>query len=103
MSAYPNSDLNPVLAAGNCKVKVISTGELPPLPSLLLDKEVRSFLSLVWLNLSGGRREVPLNQDFFVGFGKTILKPEDVVVSVFIPFTRKVQNSTLLDRIWTFH
>uniref|UniRef100_A0A3B5MFH4 Xanthine dehydrogenase/oxidase n=1 Tax=Xiphophorus couchianus TaxID=32473 RepID=A0A3B5MFH4_9TELE len=62
VSAYPNSDLNPVLAAGNCKVKVVSTG---------------------------GRREVPLNQDFFVGFGKTILKPEDVVVSVFIPFTRK--------------
>ncbi|XP_043965965.1 aldehyde oxidase 6 isoform X2 [Gambusia affinis] len=62
VSAYPNSDLNPVLAAGNCKVKVVSTG---------------------------GRREVLLNQDFFIGFGKTILKPEDVVVSVFIPFTRK--------------
>ncbi|TMS11619.1 Aldehyde oxidase 1 [Larimichthys crocea] len=62
VSAYPNSDLNPVLAAGNCKVSVIS---------------------------HGGRREVPLNQDFFVSFGKTILKPEEVVVSVFIPFTRK--------------
>uniref|UniRef100_A0A3P8S0Z1 Aldehyde oxidase 1 n=1 Tax=Amphiprion percula TaxID=161767 RepID=A0A3P8S0Z1_AMPPE len=62
VSAYPNSDLNPVLAAGNCKVSVIS---------------------------SGGRREVPLNQDFFMGFGKTILNPEEIVVSVFIPFTRK--------------
>ncbi|XP_019132540.2 aldehyde oxidase 6 isoform X2 [Larimichthys crocea] len=62
VSAYPNSDLNPVLAAGNCKVSVIS---------------------------HGGRREVPLNQDFFVSFGKTTLKPEEVVVSVFIPFTRK--------------
>ncbi|XP_039998462.1 aldehyde oxidase 6 isoform X2 [Xiphias gladius] len=62
MSAYPNSDLNPVLAAGNSKVSVIS---------------------------SGGRREVPLNQDFFVSFGKTILKPEEIVVSVFIPFSRK--------------
>ncbi|XP_045916381.1 aldehyde oxidase 6 isoform X2 [Micropterus dolomieu] len=62
MSAYPNSDLNPVLAAGNCKVSVI---------------------------LNGGRREVPLNQDFFVSFGKTILKPEEIVVSVFIPFSRK--------------
>ncbi|KAM9328483.1 aldehyde oxidase 6 [Pholidichthys leucotaenia] len=61
-SAYPNSDLNPVLAAGNCKVSVVS---------------------------SGGKREVPLNQDFFVGFGKTILKPEEIVVSVFLPFTRK--------------
>ncbi|XP_076580189.1 aldehyde oxidase 6 [Chaetodon auriga] len=62
MSVYPNSDLNPVLAAGSCKVSVIS---------------------------KGGRREVPLNQDFFVSFGKTILKPEEVVVSVFIPFSRK--------------
>uniref|UniRef100_A0A8D3DLR3 xanthine dehydrogenase n=1 Tax=Scophthalmus maximus TaxID=52904 RepID=A0A8D3DLR3_SCOMX len=62
MSAYPNSDLNPVLAAGNCKLSAIS---------------------------SGGRREVSLNQDFFVSFGKTVLKPEEIVVSVFIPFSRK--------------
>ncbi|KAM3585750.1 uncharacterized protein V6R79_026294 [Siganus canaliculatus] len=61
-SAYPNSDLNPVLAAGNCRVSIIS---------------------------SGGRREVPLDQDFFVSFGKTLLNPEDVILSVFIPFTRK--------------
>nr|XP_015813530.2 aldehyde oxidase 6 isoform X1 [Nothobranchius furzeri] len=61
-SASPNSDLNPVLAAGNCRVSIIS---------------------------SGGRREVPLNQDFFVGFGKTALKPEEILISVFIPFSRK--------------
>ncbi|XP_029941631.1 aldehyde oxidase 1-like [Salarias fasciatus] len=61
-SAYPNSDLNPVLAAGTCRVSVISTG---------------------------GRREIPLDQDFFVGFGKTVLKPEDIVLAVFIPFSRK--------------
>uniref|UniRef100_A0A673CXA8 xanthine dehydrogenase n=1 Tax=Sphaeramia orbicularis TaxID=375764 RepID=A0A673CXA8_9TELE len=65
VSAYPNSDLNPVLAAGRCKLSVVS---------------------------SGGKREVPLNQDFFVNFGKTILKPHEIVVSVFIPFTRKVQT-----------
>ncbi|XP_060888829.1 aldehyde oxidase 6 isoform X2 [Labrus mixtus] len=62
ISAYPNSDLNPVLAAGRCKVSVIS---------------------------NGGRREVPLGQDFFASFCKTILKPEEIIVSVFIPFTRK--------------
>ncbi|RVE75080.1 hypothetical protein OJAV_G00013210 [Oryzias javanicus] len=61
-SAYPNSDLNPVLAAGSCRVTVIS---------------------------SEGRREIPLDQDFFVGFGKTVLKPEDIVLSVFLPFSRK--------------
>lgn len=29
MSAYPNSDLNPVLAAGKSRVSVISDGTLP--------------------------------------------------------------------------
>ncbi|XP_034534031.1 aldehyde oxidase 6 isoform X2 [Notolabrus celidotus] len=62
ISAYPNSDLNPVLSAGKCKVSVVS---------------------------NGGRREVPLDQDFFVSFCKTVLKPEEIIVSVFIPFTRK--------------
>ncbi|KAG7268055.1 hypothetical protein CRUP_024987, partial [Coryphaenoides rupestris] len=36
----------------------------------------------------GGSREVPLNQDFFTGFGKTVLNAGDVVVSVFIPETQ---------------
>uniref|UniRef100_A0A8D3E3Y3 xanthine dehydrogenase n=1 Tax=Scophthalmus maximus TaxID=52904 RepID=A0A8D3E3Y3_SCOMX len=65
MSAYPNSDLNPVLAAGNCKLSAISSGELPTMVI------------------------ISLNQDFFVSFGKTVLKPEEIVVSVFIPFSRK--------------
>ncbi|XP_068165202.1 aldehyde oxidase 6 [Antennarius striatus] len=62
MSAYPNSDLNPLLAAGNSRVSVIC---------------------------DGGRREVPLNQDFFIGFGKTILERKEILLSVFIPFSRK--------------
>lgn len=43
------------------------------------------------VNPPGGRRKVPLNQDFFVSFGKTVLKPEEIVVSVFIPFSKKVK------------
>ncbi|KAJ0062408.1 hypothetical protein NL108_010998, partial [Boleophthalmus pectinirostris] len=62
MSAYPNSDLNPVLAAGNCKISLVSSSE---------------------------RRELPLNQEFFVSFGKTLVRPEEIVLSVFIPFTTK--------------
>ncbi|XP_066514384.1 aldehyde oxidase 6 [Hoplias malabaricus] len=61
-SAAPNSDLNPVFAAGRCSV-------------LLISKE--------------GRREVPLDKDFFVGFGKTIVKPDEILLSVFIPISRK--------------
>ncbi|XP_062383264.1 aldehyde oxidase 6 isoform X1 [Sardina pilchardus] len=62
VSAYPNSDLNPVLAAGNCRLTVIAK--------------------------AGGRREIPMNKDFFVGFGKTLLNPDEIAVSVFIPVSR---------------
>ncbi|KAJ8393803.1 hypothetical protein AAFF_G00057180 [Aldrovandia affinis] len=62
VSAYPNSDLNPVLAAGQCTLQVTS---------------------------QGGKREIPLNKDFFVGFGKTSLKPEEIVLSVFIPVSKR--------------
>ncbi|XP_076865614.1 aldehyde oxidase 6 isoform X2 [Brachyhypopomus gauderio] len=62
VSAYPNSDLNPVLAAGRC--------------SLLVQTK-------------DGKQEIPLDKNFFVGFGKTILKPDQLVLSVFIPVSRK--------------
>ncbi|KAM9493284.1 aldehyde oxidase 6 [Clarias gariepinus] len=63
-SAYPNSDLNPVLAAGRSSVLLLS---------------------------HDGRREVPLDKDFFVGFGKTILRPDEIVLSVFIPISRECE------------
>ncbi|XP_014007070.1 aldehyde oxidase 1 [Salmo salar] len=62
VSAYPNSDLNPVFAAGNCTLNVVS---------------------------KRGRQEILLNKDFFVGFGKTSLKPDEIVLSVFIPVSRQ--------------
>ncbi|KAL2087932.1 hypothetical protein ACEWY4_016760 [Coilia grayii] len=62
VSAYPNSDLNPVLAAGNCTLTVVSKGE---------------------------RREILINEDFFTGFGKTLLKPQEIVLSVFIPVSQE--------------
>uniref|UniRef100_A0A8C5B2B2 Aldehyde oxidase 6 n=1 Tax=Gadus morhua TaxID=8049 RepID=A0A8C5B2B2_GADMO len=61
VSALPNSDLNPVLAAGGCRLRVAS---------------------------DGGSREVPLDQDFFRGFRTTLLGAADVLVAVFVPETR---------------
>ncbi|KAG9329842.1 hypothetical protein JZ751_028951 [Albula glossodonta] len=61
ISAYPNSDLNPVLAAGECTLQVLS---------------------------EGGQRDFLLNKDFFVGFGKTNLKPGEILLSVFIPISK---------------
>ncbi|KAL1251495.1 hypothetical protein QQF64_019291 [Cirrhinus molitorella] len=60
-SAFPNSDLTPVLAAGRCTLVALS---------------------------KDGRRRVPIDKDFFLGFAKTILKPDEIVLSVFIPSTR---------------
>uniref|UniRef100_A0A8C9TJF5 xanthine dehydrogenase n=1 Tax=Scleropages formosus TaxID=113540 RepID=A0A8C9TJF5_SCLFO len=62
-SAAPNSDLNPVLAAGRCILSVISK--------------------------AGGRREIAVNEDFFVGFGKTALKQDEIILSVFIPVSKR--------------
>ncbi|KAJ8282636.1 hypothetical protein COCON_G00051550 [Conger conger] len=62
VSAYPNSDLNPVLAAGRCILRVIS---------------------------ERGEREILLNKDFFVGFAKTTLKPDEVALSIFIPVSKQ--------------
>ncbi|XP_056445090.1 aldehyde oxidase 6 isoform X1 [Gadus chalcogrammus] len=62
VSALPNSDLNPVLAAGGCRLRVASD--------------------------AGGSREVPLDQDFFRGFRTTLLGAADVLVAVFVPETR---------------
>ncbi|XP_016406925.1 aldehyde oxidase 6 [Sinocyclocheilus rhinocerous] len=60
-SAYPNSDLTPVLAAGRCTLVALS---------------------------KDGRRRVSIDKYFFLGFAKTILKPDEIVLSVFIPATR---------------
>uniref|UniRef100_A0A4W4EHS8 FAD-binding PCMH-type domain-containing protein n=1 Tax=Electrophorus electricus TaxID=8005 RepID=A0A4W4EHS8_ELEEL len=62
-SAYPNSDLNPILAAGRCSLLLQTKGD--------------------------GKRRVPLDKDFFVGFRKTTLRPDELVLSVFIPISRK--------------
>ncbi|KTF73553.1 hypothetical protein cypCar_00043759, partial [Cyprinus carpio] len=35
-----------------------------------------------------GRRRVPIDKDFFLGFAKTVLKPDEIVLSVFIPASR---------------
>ncbi|XP_059503012.1 aldehyde oxidase 1-like isoform X2 [Stegostoma tigrinum] len=64
VSGSPTSDLNPILAASKCVLELAS---------------------------KGGRREIHLDENFFAGFGKTSLRPEELLLSVFIPFSRKWQ------------
>ncbi|XP_037704740.1 aldehyde oxidase-like [Choloepus didactylus] len=62
MSRHLDSDLNPLLAVGNCTLN-------------LLSKE--------------GERQVPLNEQFLRKSPKADLKPEEILISVNIPYSRK--------------
>ncbi|XP_037618622.1 xanthine dehydrogenase/oxidase isoform X2 [Sebastes umbrosus] len=64
MTASPISDLNPVFMAANCKLT-------------LMDKD--------------GSREVRMDDGFFTGYRKTVLRPQEVLVSIEIPYSKKTQ------------
>uniref|UniRef100_A0A4W5RKQ3 Aldehyde oxidase 5 n=1 Tax=Hucho hucho TaxID=62062 RepID=A0A4W5RKQ3_9TELE len=62
LSANPKYDLNSVLAALDCTLQVMS-------------KE-------------NGTREITLNEELFTGFGKTALRPDEVLLSIDIPYSK---------------
>lgn len=39
-----------------------------------------------------GKRTVRMDETFFTGYRRTILKPEEILLSVEIPFSRKVRS-----------
>lgn len=64
MTASPISDLNPVFMAAGCNLTLVS-------------KE--------------GKRVVKMDEKFFTGYRKTILRPEEILLSIEIPYTKKGQ------------
>ncbi|XP_049319724.1 xanthine dehydrogenase/oxidase isoform X5 [Astyanax mexicanus] len=64
MTASPISDLNPVFMAAGCKLTLVS-------------KE--------------GKRVVKMDEKFFTGYRKTILRSEEILLSIEIPYTKKGQ------------
>ena len=62
MTASPISDLNPVLMASGSKLTLISME---------------------------GKRTVMMDEKFFTGYRKTIVKPEEVLLSVEIPYSKE--------------
>ncbi|XP_077989770.1 xanthine dehydrogenase/oxidase-like [Glandiceps talaboti] len=62
MTASPISDLNPLFMAAGCKLTLAS---------------------------KNGTRQVAMGDGFFTGYRKTIVEPEEVVVSIHIPHTRE--------------
>ncbi|KAE8278574.1 Xanthine dehydrogenase/oxidase Xanthine dehydrogenase [Larimichthys crocea] len=64
VTASPISDLNPVFMAAGCKLT-------------LMDK--------------GGSRVVQMDESFFTGYRKTVLRPQEVLLSIEIPYSKKTQ------------
>ncbi|XP_075385141.1 aldehyde oxidase [Tenrec ecaudatus] len=62
VSRHLDSDLNPLLAVGNCTLNLLS---------------------------KGGERQIPLNEQFLQKCPKADLRPEEILVSVNIPYSRK--------------
>ncbi|KAF7253167.1 Xanthine dehydrogenase/oxidase [Varanus komodoensis] len=66
MTASPISDLNPVFMASGSKLTLES---------------------------NEGSRTIKMDETFFTSYRKTILKPQEILVSIEIPFSRKSKNS----------
>ncbi|XP_061540250.1 xanthine dehydrogenase/oxidase isoform X1 [Phycodurus eques] len=64
MTASPISDLNPVFMAASCKLT-------------LMDKD--------------SSRVVQMDDTFFVGYRRTMLRPQEILLSIEIPYSRKQQ------------
>lgn len=66
MTGSPISDLNPIFMAAGVKLN---------LRSLKYDS-----------------RTIPMDHTFFVGYRRNIVLPEEILVSIDIPFTEKVKD-----------
>ena len=62
MTGSPIADINPILMAAKCKLEVASIS---------------------------GRRSLILDENFYTGYRKTCLQPEEVLLSIKLPFTNK--------------
>ena len=65
MTGSPISDLNPIFLAAGCTLKIGS--------------------------VAGGEKEVPFDQHFYTGYRRNIVKPDQILISIKIPFTNKNQ------------
>ena len=74
MTGSPISDLNPILMAANCTLKIAS-----------IDKEY----------------EVQLDDKFYSGYRRNIVQHDEILVSIKIPFTS--QNQHFIGKILILH
>lgn len=78
MTGSPISDLNPILMAAGVKLNVCS--------------------------LKNGTRLIPMDHTFFKGYRQNVVSPEEILLSIQIPFTEKVQIFiTKFRKIWNLN
>ncbi|XP_072388344.1 xanthine dehydrogenase-like isoform X1 [Diabrotica undecimpunctata] len=65
MTGSPISDMIPILMAAKAKLELVSK--------------------------QNGTRKVILDNNFFVGYRKSILKPQEILLSIYIPYTKEYQ------------
>jgi len=50
----------------------------------------------VYIDVYSGKRAVPIDLQFFQGNGETCLKLDELIVSVFLPFSKEVSINIIL-------
>ena len=71
MTGSPISDLNPIFMACKAMLTLASVDKTRAQPHF---------------------RQVPLDQHFYTGYRKTLLEPEEILVDILIPFTKKNEH-----------
>ncbi|KAK3093911.1 hypothetical protein FSP39_021700 [Pinctada imbricata] len=90
-TASPISDLNPLFLAAGAKLNVISKGNYYHTASPISDLNPLFLAAGAKLNVisKGGERSIVMDDNFFLGYRKTAVKPDEVVVSITLPFTQQ--------------
>ncbi len=108
MSANPKYDLSSILAAAECTLHIVSNGNANIFVIYLymisykcifaiflsFDMETNIYNKNKMFPLvlnTDGAREICLSEEFFTDFGKTALRPDEILLAIDIPHSRPVR------------
>ncbi|KAG7502396.1 xanthine dehydrogenase/oxidase [Solea senegalensis] len=95
MTASPISDLNPVFMATGCKLTLMDKGKsfstAPSSVHFYTDVPALDLCVCVCVCVSDGSRVVQMDDGFFTGYRRTIVRPQEILVSIEIPYSQKTQ------------
>lgn len=94
MTGSPASDLNPIFLAARCRLKVQSKSNVAVfifLRAVPNDKN-KNIVTVLSLFAENGTRILKIDGTFFTGYRTNVLRPDEVIIDLFIPFTEKVRR-----------